>query len=74
MKVNGKIVTKIYKQLNHFQTDMTGLRKKKSIITLARDFTDIYSRTLDIETADLSQSHADLNLFQFQNHYLFGIN
>ena len=33
-----------------------------------------YSRTLQIETADLSQSHAGLNLSQFQTDCLLRIN
>ena len=31
----------------------------------------IYSRTPEIETADLSQSHACLNLSQFRAYFLF---
>ena len=33
-----------------------------------------YSRTPEIETADLSQSHAGLNWSQFQTDYLLCIN
>ena len=41
-----------------------------------RSFTDscIYSRTPEIETADLSQSHAGLNLSQFQTGCILCIN
>ena len=34
----------------------------------------IYSQTVEIETADLSQSHAGLNLSQFQTNCLLRIN
>ena len=33
-----------------------------------------YSRTSDIDTADLSQSHAGLNLSQFQTDFILRIN
>ena len=37
-------------------------------------FLYVYSRTPEIETSDLSQSHAGLNLSQFQINYLLRIN
>ena len=41
-----------------------------TIVTSAKEKEQKYSRTSEIETADLSQSHASLNLSQFRSYCL----